>query len=482
MAGPSSTTEAPLTAPQHPARLRTVLFVIVTAYLMVGVDSTVVNVALPDIQQDLDYSRTGLSWVLNAYTLAFGGLLLLGGRVGDIVGRRRTLATGVLLFAGSSLLGGLATDSAWLLADRALQGAGAALIAPSTLALITTNFPEGPRRHHALGIYSSMAGIGASIGLVLGGMLTSWASWRWALLINVPIGLSVALALPRFVSETPRHAGRFDAAGALTGTAGMTSLVYAFIRVSEAGWSDTQALLGFSTAAALLAAFTIVESRALQPIMPLRLFSDRNRAGGYAGVLLLPAGMFGAFYFLTLISQQVLEYSPLRAGFAFLPMTLAMFTTVRFVPRLLARFGVKPVLLTGMGLLVAAAAWLWRLEPGEGYPSGLLGPLLLMGVGVGLSFMPLNATILARIEPREAGAASGLLQTLQWLGGTLGLSVLVTVFGTATRHASGTPAEILTEGSARAFGAGALIALAALLVSAFVISGQKRGATRPEAA
>ncbi|MFF4797735.1 MFS transporter [Streptomyces sp. NPDC001351] len=482
MSSPSGTTTETLSAPPHPARLGTVLFVIVTAYLMVGVDSTVVNVALPDIQQDLGFSRTGLSWVLNAYTLAFGGLLLLGGRVGDIVGRRRTLATGVLLFAGSSLLGGLATDSAWLLAARALQGAGAALTAPSTLALITTNFPEGPRRHHALGIYSSMAGIGASIGLVLGGMLTSWASWRWALLINVPIGIGVALALPRFVGETPRHAGRFDAGGALTGTAGMTSLVYAFIRVSEAGWSDTQALLGFSTAAALLAGFTITESRAAQPIMPLRLFSDRNRAGGYAGVLLLPAGMFGAFYFLTLISQQVLEYSPLRAGFAFLPMTLAMFTTVRFVPRLLARFGAKPVLLTGMGLLVAAAAWLWRLEPGEGYPAGLLGPLLLMGIGVGLSFMPLNATILARIEPREAGAASGLLQTLQWLGGTLGLSVLVTVFGTATRHASGTPAEILTEGSARAFGVGALIALAALLVSAFVITGQRREAARREAA
>ena len=482
MSTPSTTADALSAPPDRPARLGTVLFVIVTAYLMVGVDSTVVNVALPDIQQDLDFSRTGLSWVLNAYTLTFGGLLLLGGRVGDIVGRRRTLATGVLLFAGSSLLGGVATDSAWLLAARALQGAGAALTAPSTLALITTNFPDGPRRHHALGIYSSMAGIGASIGLVLGGMLTSWASWRWALLINVPIGIGVALALPRFVNETPRHAGRFDAAGALTGTAGMTSLVYAFIRVSEAGWSDTQSLLGFSTAAALLAGFTIVESRAAQPIMPLRLFHDRNRAGGYAGVLLLPAGMFGAFYFLTLISQQVLEYSPLRAGFAFLPMTLAMFTTVRFVPRLLARVGAKPVLLTGMGLLVAAAAWLWRLEPGDGYPAGLLGPLLLMGIGVGLSFMPLNATILARIEPREAGAASGLLQTLQWLGGTLGLSVLVTVFGTATRHVSGTPAEILTEGSARAFGVGALIALAALLVSAFVITGQKREVPRGEAA
>lgn len=469
---PSTTADA-LSAPRQPARLGAVLFVIVTAYLMVGVDSTVVNVALPGIQKDLDFSPTGLSWVLNAYTLAFGGLLLLGGRVGDIVGRRRTLTIGVLLFATSSLLGGLATDNAWLLAARALQGVGASLTAPSTLALITTNFPEGPRRHHALGVYTSMAGIGASIGLVLGGMLTSWASWRWSLLINVPIGIGVALALPRFVTETPRHAGRFDAAGALTGTAGMTSLVYAFIRVSSDGWGDVQAQLGFSAAAALLAGFTLIESRAGQPIMPLRLFASRNRAGGYAGVLLLPAGMFGAFYFLTLISQRVLNYSPLRAGLAFLPMTLAMFTVVRFVPRLLARFGAKPVLLTGMTLLVAAAGWLWRLQPGDGYAAGLLGPLLLMGVGVGLSFMPLNATILAGIEPREAGAASGLLQTLQWLGGTLGLSILVTVFGMATRHTTGSPSEILVHGSARAFGVGALIALTALVVSAFAITGTK---------
>ena len=468
-----STTADPLSAPPRPARLGTVLFTVVTAYLMVGVDSTVVNVALPDIQKDLGFSPTGLSWVLNAYTLAFGGLLLLGSRVGDIVGRRRTLTIGVLLFATSSLLGGLATDSAWLLAARALQGMGAALIAPNTLALITTNFPEGPRRHHALGIYTSMAGIGASIGLVIGGMLTSWASWRWALLINVPIGIAVATALPRFVAEPPRHAGRFDAAGALTGTAGMTSLVYAFIRVSSDGWGDMQAQLGFSCAAALLAGFTLVESRAAQPIMPLRLFADRNRAGGYAGVLLLAAGMFGAFYFLTLISQRVLDYSPLRAGFAFLPMTLALFTVVRFVPRLLDRFGAKPVLLTGMALLAVSAAWLSQLRADDGYLTGLLGPLLLLGVGVGLSFMPLNATILAGIEPREAGAASGLLQTLQWLGGTLGLSILVTVFGTATRHSTGSPSEILVHGSARAFGVGALIALTALLVSAFVITGRK---------
>ncbi|MFD5799202.1 MFS transporter [Streptomyces diastatochromogenes] len=473
---PSATADA-TSAPSPPARLGTTLLVIVTAYLMVGVDSTVVNVALPDIAQGLHFSRTGLSWVLNAYTLAFGGLLLLGGRIGDIVGRRRTLAAGALLFALSSLLGGLATEGGWLLAARALQGLGGALIAPSTLALITTSFPEGPRRHHALSVYSSMAGIGGSVGLVLGGLLTSWASWRWALLINVPIGLALVLALPRFVAETPRHAGRFDLAGALTGTAGTTSLVYAFIRVSETGWSDTRALLGFTAAAALLAGFALVEARADQPVMPLGLFSDRNRAGGYASILLLPAGMFGAFYFLTLICQQVLDYSPLRAGFAFLPMTLVMFTIVRLVPRLLARFGTKPVLLTGMTLVAAGAGWLWRLGPGDGYAAGLLGPLLLLGLGVGLSFMPLNATILSAVEPREAGAASGLLQTLQWLGGTVGLSVLVTVYGTATRHGTGSPDAVLTHGAARAFGVGALIALAALAVAASVITG-RRGPAR----
>ncbi|MFF5545531.1 MFS transporter [Streptomyces olivaceoviridis] len=474
---PSTPSAAPATEasarPAPPARLGTTLLVIVTAYLMVGVDSTVVNVALPDIQRGLHFSRTGLSWVLNAYTLAFGGLLLLGGRVGDLLGRRRTLTAGVLLFALSSLLGGLAADSGQLLAARALQGLGAALIAPSTLALITTGFPEGPRRHRALSVYSSMAGVGGSVGLVLGGLLTSWASWRWALLVNVPIGLALALALPRFVPETPRHTGRFDLLGALTGTVGTTSLVYAFIRVSESGWGDARALLGFAAAAVLLICFLLVEYRADQPVLPLRLFADRDRAGGYASILLLPAGMFGAFYFLTLFGQQVLGYSPLRAGCAFLPMTLVMFTTVRLVPRLLARFGTKPVLLTGMSLSALGTGWLARLEPGDGYAAGLLGPLLLVGLGLGLSFMPLNATILSAVTPRDAGAASGLLQTLQWLGGTVGLSVLVTVYGTATRHTTGSPGAVLTHGAAQAFAAGALITLAGLLPAAAVLTGRR---------
>ncbi|WP_338695260.1 MFS transporter [Streptomyces sp. Q6] len=455
------------------ARPGTVLTLIVTAYLMVGLDATVVNVALPDIRRTLHFSPTGLSWVLNAYTLAFGGLLLLGGRIGDIVGRRRALTIGVLLFAAASLAGGLAADSGPLLAARAVQGAGAALIAPSTLALITTHFAEGPARHRALAVYSSMAGIGASIGLVVGGALTDLASWRWALLVNVPIGVALAAALPRAVRETPRHTGRFDAVGAITGTAGMFLLVYAFIRVSDSGWSDTRALTCFASAAALLVGFLRVESRARQPIAPLTLFRDRGRAAAYAVILLLPAGNFGAFYFLTLYVQQVLDYSPLRAGFAFMPLTAGVFATVRVVPRLLARFGAKPLLLTGSLLMVAAGGWLSRLDLGDGYATGLLGPMLLLGVGVGLSFMPLNATILAGVTPREAGAASGLLQTFQWLGGTLGLAVLVTVYGTATRGAHGSADAVLVHGATRAFEVGAGIAVIALAVIVTVLRGYR---------
>ncbi|MEV5611323.1 MFS transporter [Streptomyces sp. NPDC052225] len=465
----------PLSAERTVTRPGAVLLLVVTAYLMVGVDSTVVNVALPDIQRTFDYAPTGLSWVLNAYTLTFGGLLLLGGRAGDLIGRRKALTCGVLIFATASLLGGLASDGGLLLAARAVQGVGAALIAPSTLALITTHFTDGPARHRALAVYSSMAGIGASIGLVVGGAFTDLASWRWALLINVPIGAALALALPRAVRETPRRTGRFDAAGAVTGTTGMFTLVYAFLRVSDRGWSDTRALTCFFIAAVLLAGFLCVESRARQPIAPLTLLRDRTRAAAYAVILLLPAGNFGAFYFLTLYIQQVLDYSPLKAGFAFLPLTAGAFATVRAAPRLLARLGPKPLLLTGSLLTVAAAGWLSRLRVDDSYAAGLLGPMVLLGVGVGLSFMPLNATILARVTPHEAGAASGLLQTFQWLGGTLGLAVLVTVYGTAARHTRGTADAVLVHGAGRAFEVGALIGLAALLVVAFVLRGTPRG-------
>ena len=299
------------------------LVILLCAQLMVILDATVVNIALPQIQHGLHFSATSLSWVMNGYTLTFGGLLLLGGRAGDILGRRRIFLIGVSLFTLASLAGGLAA-SGLLLAARAAQGAGAALASPAVLALIVGSFSEGRERTRALAIYTGVITGGASLGLVLGGVITEWLSWRWVLFINVPIGLLALAAAPRFVAETPRQPGRFDVAGALTSTLGMASLVYAFIRAAASGWGDALAITSFAAAAVLLAAFLVTESRARQPITPLRLFADVSRSGSYAARLLLVAGMFGMFYFLTQFLQDILGFSRLRAGIAFLPMTVML--------------------------------------------------------------------------------------------------------------------------------------------------------------
>jgi EmrB/QacA subfamily drug resistance transporter len=441
------------------------LAVIATGYLMVALDATVVNVALPRIQSSLHFSGTGLSWVLNAYTLTFGGLLLLGGRAGDILGRRRVLVAGVGLFTVASLLGGMATTAGWLLAARAVQGVGAAFITPSTLALIATNFAEGGQRNRALSIYSAVVGAGGSVGLIVGGTLTQVASWRWVLFINVPIGIALIALAPRYLQEPDRHPGRFDLAGAVTGTLGVTALVYGCIRASADGWGDHLTLGALAAAAGFIAVFGAIEARASQPIVPLRLFADRTRAATYLNMLLIPATMFGAFFFLTQFTQNVLGFRPLAAGLAFLPMALPMFVTVRTVPRLLPVLGPKPILVAGAGLIVAACGWLTQVSAGSSYAGSLLGPLLLLGVGVGLSIMPMNMVILSGVAPHEAGAASGLLQTMQWVGGSLGLAVLVTVFGAARDDArQGDAATSLVHGIATAFTASTVFATCALLV------------------
>ncbi|HEY8285118.1 MAG TPA: MFS transporter, partial [Chloroflexota bacterium] len=455
------------------------LAVIVTCQLMITLDATVVNVALPRIQSSLHFSPTNLSWVLNAYTLAVGGLLLLGGRAGDILGRRRLFIGGIALFTLASLLGGFATSSWWLLASRAAQGVGAAAAAPGALALIATNFEEGPARNRALGVFSAVAATGGSIGLILGGVLTSWVSWRWVLFINVPIGIAVIALAPLFVRESDRHPGRFDLLGALTSTFGMTSLVYGFIRAASNGWSDSVARLALAVAAVLLALFLSVEIRARQPIVPLRLFANRNRAGAYLNMLLLPATMFGMFFFLTQFVQDVLGFSPITAGFAFLPLTLAIFTASRIVPRLLPRFGPKPFLVGGATLILAGMIWLTQISSGTTYAQGLLAPMLLFGFGAGCSFMPVTMTILAGVPRQESGAASGLLQTMQQVGGALGVAILVTVFGTASRDAarhplaSATPTmqahHIMAHGVASAFTISTIFASCTLLIALFVI-------------
>jgi EmrB/QacA subfamily drug resistance transporter len=455
------------------------LALVLGAQLMIILDMTVVNIALPNIASGLGFSESGLSWVLNAYTLTFGGLLLLGGRAGDILGRRRVFIAGIALFTAASLAGGLATSAAWLLAARAVQGAGGALASPAVLALIAASFAEGRERARALSIYTGVAMGGGSLGLVLGGIITEWVSWRWVLFVNVPIGIAVALAAPLFLPESQRQPGRFDIAGALTSTAGMTSLVYGFIRAGSNGWADRQAIAAFAAAAVLLAAFVINESRAAQPITPLRLFADRGRTGSYVTRLLLVAGMFGMFFFLTQFVQKILGFTPLRAGVAFLPMTVGLFAVSRLSARLAARFRTVPLMVAGMLPVVAGMAWLSRISPGSGYVSGALGPMLLIGAGMGVVFVPLTMASLAGVRPEESGAASSMVNVTQQIGGSLGLAALVTVFATKSRNAARSPAPGLTAvaqahhaivaGMGAAFTLAAVFDVLALLIVAAVI-------------
>jgi EmrB/QacA subfamily drug resistance transporter len=410
------------------------LTIIAASQLMVVLDATIVNIALPQMQQALHFSTTSLSWVLNAYTLTFGGLLLLGGRAGDILGRRRVFVAGILVFTLASFLGGLATSSGWLLSARALQGIGAAVAAPTALSLIATNFAEGQARNRAFGVFSAVAVSGGAIGLIAGGMLTSWLSWRWVLFVNVPIGILLAVLAPLFIAESERQPGRFDLGGALTSTAGMTALVYGFIRAAQEGWSAPGTIGSFLAAAVLLAVFVSIETRTRQPITPLHMFRDRNRAGSYAIMLALAAAMFGQFFFLTLFVQNVLGYSPLRAGLAFLPITGAIVLTSQFAARSLPRIGPKRLMTGGALLAVAGLAWLTQVSVTSGYLDGILGPMLLFGLGMGLLFVPLTVVAVSGVAPHEAGAASSLLNVTQQVGGSLGLSILVTVFGTASRN------------------------------------------------
>jgi EmrB/QacA subfamily drug resistance transporter len=419
-----------------PGRRGIALALVLGAQLMVILDMTVVNIALPSIARGLHFSEPSLSWVLNAYTLTFGGLLLLGGRAGDILGRRRVFIAGIALFTAASLAGGLATSAAWLLAARAVQGVGGAIASPAVLALITASFTEGRERARALSIYTAVVMGGGSLGLVLGGVITEWVSWRWVLFVNVPIGIAVALTAPLFLPESQRQPGRFDIAGAVTSTAGMTSLVYGFIRAASDGWGNHTALAAFAGAVVLLAAFLVNEARARQPITPLGLFADRGRAGSYVTRLLLVAGMFGMFFFLTQFVQDILRFSPLRAGISFLPMTAALFAVSRLSPRLVARFGGRPLMVAGLVPVVAGMTWLSRISPGTGYLSGVLGPMLLIGAGMGVAFVPLTVASLAGVRPQHSGAASSMVNVTQQVGGSLGLAILVTAYATAMRNSA----------------------------------------------
>ena len=414
---------------------RLALVVIATAQLMVMLDLTIVNIALPSIQRELHFSATNLTWVIDAYVLAFGGLLLLGGRSGDLFGRRRMLVVGIAVFAGASLAGGLATDQAWLIAARALQGVGAAVASPTALALVATTFTEGTERNRAMAVYAGMSAAGGALGLLLGGILVDVASWRWVLFVNVPIGAAVLALAPLALGggpTRPRGRANLDVPGALSASAGTALLVYGLVRAPSSGWSSAGTLAAFAAATAVLAGFVALERTSRAPLVPLGFLRDRNRTTGYLMMLLLGAAMLSLIFFLTQFLQEVLHYSPVLAGVAYLPVPISVAVTSVVVSRLLRRFRIRLFLTLGPVLVSAGLIGASFVTATSGY-GAVFGPLALVGVGMGLSFMPLTLNAVAGVRGHESGLASALLNTSQQLGGSLGLAALVTLAATATR-------------------------------------------------
>ncbi|WP_227984048.1 MFS transporter [Nocardia spumae] len=438
---------------------------LLTCQLMIVLDVTVMNVALPRIQSDLHFSATGLSWVMNAYTLVFGGLLLLGGRAGDLFGRRRMFILGAVVFTLASLGGGLAPSAAWLIVARIAQGFGGALAGPNTLALLTTTFTDPKTRVRVLALFSGMSSAGFAIGLILGGLLTQWLSWRSVLFINVPFGVIVALLAARYLPDAPRRRAQLDLPGAVTATAAVAALVYGFISAAADGWDDWGTDLSLAAGVVALAAFLVIETRAVQPLLPLRLFADRNRAAAYANMFLGPMAGTSMFFFLTQYLQDVRGMSALATGFAFLPTAVLMFAMIRLIPRLLPRLGPKPVTLAGTAAMVGGLVLLTLLDVDTAYFPLLFVATSLMGCGIGLAFSPLNVIIMSNIAPEEAGAAGGALQTLQQTGSALGLAVLVTIFGTAARAAAGPATHALVSGVTTAFAVAAGIGVLTFVVA-----------------
>jgi EmrB/QacA subfamily drug resistance transporter len=432
--------EAPPTI-QGSRHLGLALFVISIAQLMVVLDATIVNVALPSIQNDLGFSGAGLEWVVTAYTLTFGGLLLLGGRMGDILGRRRMFMAGVGLFSVASLLGGFATTEWWLLTARGLQGIGAAIMAPTALALVMTNFPEGRPRNRAMGVYAAMSGAGAAIGLITGGLLTDYASWRWVLFVNVPIGLACMLFTPYALVESERRRGRFDLFGALSATAGVMLLVYGLTHAAPtqdspggpavSHWGDALTVGTLALSAVLLVTFVVIEMRSRYALMPLRIFANLSRSGAYLVSLCIGTAMFGIFFFLTIFVQRVWDYSPLRTGVAFLPVSAGIVLFAGISSRLVGRVGARALMVPGALLTAAGMLWLSRISESSHYVGGLLGPMLVTAAGLGLTFVPLTLVAVSGVDNEESGLASGLLNTGQQIGGSIGLAVLGTVVFTA---------------------------------------------------
>ena len=415
-----------------PNRWRT-LFVVAIAQLMVVLDSSIVNIAIPSAKVDLGISDANQQWVITAYTLAFGSLLLLGGRIGDFMGRKRIFMVGLIGFAGASALGGIASTQGLLFASRALQGVFGALLAPAALAIISVTFSVPKERAKAFGVIGAISGGGAAIGLILGGSLTEYFSWRWCLGVNVPIALIAFLLALKFVKESKAEGNRkYDIPGVITATAGLFSLTYGFNQAATSGWSDGHTITFLSVAVILLVIFVLIESKVANPLMPLRVLAERNRGGSYLGSLVVGAGLFSMFLFLGLYLQVVLGYSPLKSGFAFLPFTAGIITFAGIASQLLPKFGPKPLMVPGLITAGIGLLLLTRITPETAYATHVLPSMLIMSSGMALVFIPLTSTSLHAVSNHDTGVASAMLNTSQQVGGSLGTALLNTVAATAT--------------------------------------------------
>ncbi|MDO8185003.1 MFS transporter [Conexibacter sp. JD483] len=454
------------------------LVVLAIAQFMVVLDASIVNVALPSIQRDLDFSDASLQWVVNAYTLMFGGFLLLGGRAADLFGRRRVFIAGLGLFSVASLVGGFATSSEWLIIARGVQGLGAAIVSPAALSIVTTTFTEGAERNKALGIWGALAGAGGAVGVLLGGMLTEWAGWEWVLFVNVPIGLLAAVLAPRFVRESRGHEETsMDIAGAALVTSGLVVLVYALVDAEKAGWTSFQTLGLIGLSIVLLIAFVIVEQRLVKhPVMPLRIFRNRNVASADAVALLVGASLFSMFFFISLYLQQVLGYSALKAGLSYLPLALTIIVSAGAASQLVTRVGPKPILVLGLSLTAIGLLLFTQVSAGGSFLGDVLIPSLVVAAGLGFSFVPLTITAVAGVSHQEAGLASGLINTSQQVGGALGLAILSSISNSrfsdvlgAGPPTAGAVRNALTEGFQLAFAVGAGFALVGVLLALLVV-------------
>jgi EmrB/QacA subfamily drug resistance transporter len=453
------------------------LVLLAMTQFVIVIDASIVNVALPSIGAQLHFSRDDLTWVVNAYTLTFGGFLLLGGRMADLLGRRRMFRLGLVVFSLASLAGGLAQSETWLIAARAVQGLGAAIVSPAALSIITTTFADGAERNRALGVWGAVAGAGGAAGVLLGGILTSGLSWRWVLFVNVPIGLIAAALASRTLGESRREeAGNsFDIPGAVAVTGGLALLVYAVVGAIDVGWGATRTIACVAAALVLLIAFVAIELRQRDPLMPMGIFRLRTLRGANIVGLLIGMSLFSMFFFISLYLQDVLGYSPIDTGIAYLPLAVGIILAAGVASQLVTRVGFKSPLIAGILLVAGGLLWFSHVPAtGGSFARDVLGPSLLAGVGFGLAFVPVTIAAVTGTEPREAGLASGLINTSQQVGGALGLAILATVANSRTQsllhagvHGS---AVALAKGFDRAFLLGAGFAVAGAILAAVLIS------------